>query len=120
MDFDSVNPHHLTNPCLSRRIGESYGKSSDMFSLGLTILFTAIGKRNDKKGYWDVLEETANYLEQFSPDVNCFSDHFHSFLGGCLDVDPLSRESANFLLGSSFIEFAVLGMDSFLNVLVDQ
>lgn len=98
----------------SRRIGESYGQSSDIFSLGLTILFTATGKRNEERSYWD------GFKEDKFPSAEYCSDHFQSFLSSCMDTNPQRRHSANVLLGNSFLKHAELGTDKFMEVLLDQ
>jgi len=103
--------------CLSRRIGESYGQSSDVFSLGLTILFTAIGKKSEERSYWDGVKE--DNCVQF-PNAQYCSDNFQSFLSSCMDTNPQRRHSANVLLENSFLKHAELGTDKFMEVLVDQ
>lgn len=103
--------------CLSRRIGETYGQSSDVFSLGLTIHFTAIGKSNEERSYWDGFKE--DDFVHF-PNAQCYSDHCQSFLSSCMDTNPQRRHSANVLLGNSFLKHAEMGKAKFMEVLVEQ
>ncbi|KAJ1463199.1 kinase-like domain-containing protein [Pelagophyceae sp. CCMP2097] len=86
--------------------GGSYSYASDVWSLGLSLLSTALGENpfagNAKSGYFDIL-----HAVQSSPapklDADKFSADFQHFIYRCLRKDPAERPGAADLLQCAFV-----------------
>jgi serine/threonine protein kinase len=85
--------------------GGNYGYGADVWSLGLTILTTALGKLplETEGGYWSVMacvrEEDAPTL----PQDGKWSDSFRDFLAQCLTKDENLRPTCAKLLEHPFV-----------------
>jgi len=68
-----------------RTRGETYDCSSDIFSLGLTLLSTALGTTQIRTGYWDLLSEGIGGATRcLHDDDDRWSDEFMEFIAECL------------------------------------
>lgn len=92
-----------------RITGGSYGFSSDIWSLGLTILTLANGKfpfdgrsTTAEGGYWGMMNAICD-LPPPLPDSSLFSESFINFIDRCLQKKDESRATADELLQSPFI-----------------
>lgn len=96
---------------------EFYSFSSDIWSLGLTLLTVADGKFplvvkdetvekgnvivGGPKGFWTMIQAIC---DQDPPEAGpSYSLHFNEFISSCLQKDPLMRGTASQLLESLFI-----------------
>ena len=87
-----------------RTRGETYDCSSDIFSLGLTLLSTALGTTQTRTGYWAVLSEGIEGVTRCLPDDDDrWSDEFREFISECLQVDPSKRPDTSMLIHHKFI-----------------
>ena len=90
--------------------GAKYGYSSDIWSLGLTVMTVALGKfpfeDAAEGGYWALLQALRDHDVMKVNDVmgqEVFSDDFQNFLDLCLKKDPDERPSAEELLKHPFV-----------------
>jgi len=93
--------------------GTKYSFSSDVWSLGLTLMTVALGKfpfeKEAEGGYWALLqalrgEEPVPPLNSYDLEEGVeFSDEFQDFLDLCLKKDPDERGSAAELLTHPFV-----------------
>jgi serine/threonine protein kinase len=90
--------------------GDNYNSISDIWSVGMSILEIAIGtypylQLTDAK-LTDVWSLSELIKERDAPKLpeGEFSSEFMSFIGACLDKDPLTRPSATDLLKHPFIQ----------------
>lgn len=90
--------------------GEGYGKSSDIWSLGITLMYfiTCKPQISDCTSYWGMLDA----LERHNPTIEergtakC-SNRLNDFLSMCLEKNPMRRPSVAQLLESDFILHAI-------------
>lgn len=78
-----------------RIAGQFYSYPSDIWSLGVSLLATALGENPyaKHKGYWDIAHAIKDLpLPQLNPDK--FSQDCCHFVYSCLQKDPLKRPSA--------------------------
>ncbi|KAL9261566.1 Mitogen-activated protein kinase kinase SIPKK-like protein [Drosera capensis] len=95
----AVGTYHYMSP---ERFSEStYGKRSDIWSLGLVLLECAIGRfpysPTDQEGGWsDHFSFMVTIVEQPPPQASpeMFSPEFCSFISSCLQKDPRKRLTA--------------------------
>ncbi|CAM9535021.1 unnamed protein product [Chrysoparadoxa australica] len=103
--FNYMSPERLS--------GHSYSCSSDIWSIGLTIMTCALGRfayheENDsghEGSYWDLLQ----VLQHGDPPElphDQFSPAMRDFLSCCLQKDPRDRSSARELLQHPFLQQA--------------
>lgn len=93
----SVSPERIN--------GQEYTYSADIWSLGLSILATALGRLPiDNHGFWSVMNcvNGANPLS-LPPEDDRWSVEFRDFLNICLQKDPKSRPSCEDLLRHKFV-----------------
>jgi len=98
----------LTYMSPERINGGEYGYSSDIWSLGLTILTTAMGKLpiDTEGGYWSVM---ACVRDDEAPALDAdpkWSEQFRDFLSKCLTKDEGGRPSCKELLEHPFVSSA--------------
>lgn len=91
-----------------RLLGQLYNYSSDIYSLGLTIMATALGKGpSSSGGYWSLITHLEDDDSKQSPslpsDDDRWSEDFRDFLNLCLKKDPQDRPAADTLLTHKFI-----------------
>lgn len=91
-----------------RIAGKGYSFASDIWSFGLTLLTTALGRfpLDTSGGYWGLLNlllDEAMPLPLPDPEGGPFSPEFSSFIAACLQRDPAKRPSARELLHHPFI-----------------
>jgi len=91
--------------------GGDYGMKSDVWSLGLSLLTTSIGKIpiNTKGGYWGVMacirDEDPPSLPA-NDDNTTWSDDFRDFIGRMLRKDDKERPSCREMLTHPFLKKA--------------
>jgi len=88
-----------------RLLGKPYDHSSDMYSLGLTMMATALGKGPTSSGYWSLIPdlEVDNRQPPSLPmDDDCWSDELRNFLTLCLKNVPEERPNSDMLLNHNF------------------
>ncbi len=91
--------------------GRDYTFSSDIWSLGLTLLTVALGKIpiDQQGGYWSILHSVRDSAPPVVPDDGRFSDDFKDFIALCLKTRPEDRKSCAELLEHPF---AIRGMSA--------
>ncbi len=90
--------------CPERIEGETYSFTSDMYSLGLTIATTALGKSERRSSYWDTLKiGPKESRDPFPLSDDRWSKNIRSFISLCLQVDPADRPNAKLLLQHEFV-----------------
>ena len=104
----------LTYMSPERINGEEYSYKSDVWSLGLTILTTALGKLpiETEGGYWSVM---ACVREDEPPTLDNdpkWTEEFRDFISKCLTKDQAQRPSCKNLLSHSWITAAQDSYDS--------
>jgi serine/threonine protein kinase len=85
--------------------GEAYSYSSDVWSLGLSLLTTALGKLplDTKGGYWSVLHAIRDAEPPCLPQSQQWSKEIRSFINACLTKDPRARPDCAALLLHPFV-----------------
>jgi serine/threonine protein kinase len=86
--------------------GEAYSYSSDVWSLGLSLLTTALGKLplDTKGGYWSVLHAIRDTEPPCLPlSQQWWSPEIRSFIDACLTKDPRARPDCAALLLHPFV-----------------
>jgi serine/threonine protein kinase len=86
--------------------GEAYSYSSDVWSLGLSLLTTALGKLplDTKGGYWSVLHAIRDTEPPCLPlSQQWWSPEIRSFIDACLTKDPRMRPDCAALLLHPFV-----------------
>ncbi len=91
---------------IGRAKGEEYGFSSDLFSLGLTILFTALWDNLGlpQQGYWNTLSERLeeDFLKRLL--INCsFKVELHEIISRLLNTNAHVRADARSMLRDDII-----------------
>jgi serine/threonine protein kinase len=111
--FDAAGSFVGTAPYMSpeRITGGQYSYSSDVWSLGLTLLECAIGRYPypQPRGYIDLHQNIVNLDAPAVPRDAGWSLQFAHFVSLCLDKDPNSRPSAFDLLAHPFISMHASG-----------
>lgn len=91
-----------------RLLGKPYDHSSDIYSLGLTMMATALGRDPTSTGYWSLMTdiEADNRHPQSLPmDDNRWSEELRDFLNLCLKKDLEERPTTCTLLTHNFITY---------------
>ena len=85
--------------------GRDYSFSSDVWSLGLTLLSLALGKLplNTSGGFWSILHSIRDSAPPSLPDDDKWSPEFRDFISQCFRHDPLLRPSCAQLLTHPFV-----------------
>ena len=88
--------------------GEPYNRSSDIWSLGLTVLSAALGHYPLQSGFFEVVlrfkqSEEAQSIILNEPKFNKMSSTFQDFILLCCRLDPSHRPDVNELLKHDFI-----------------
>ncbi|CAM9203302.1 unnamed protein product, partial [Hapterophycus canaliculatus] len=88
--------------------GDEYSYSSDVWSLGMTVLTTALGRLpvETSKGYWGVLHSIRDADAPTLPADGPWSEEFREFVRLCLEKDPERRPECSALLETVFIRRA--------------
>lgn len=90
--------------------GEKYGKVSDIWSLGISLLVLITGRSPfaEVRGFWNILDS----FQKGAPSITMrgtatCSSELNDFLDMCLLRDPAERPDATSLLQSRFIQNAI-------------
>ncbi|CAM9437057.1 unnamed protein product, partial [Laminaria digitata] len=85
--------------------GDSYSFSSDVWSMGMMLLTTALGKLplETKNGYWGVLHSIRDADAPTLPKDGSWSPEFREFIALCLEKDPARRPDCSTLMETAFI-----------------
>ena len=86
--------------------GQEYSFSSDIWSLGLTLITVALGKMpfDTKGGYWSILHSIRTFQASvYFLGCEKFSPEFCDFISLCLKQNPLERPNCLELLKHPFI-----------------
>jgi serine/threonine protein kinase len=104
----------LTYMSPERINGGEYGFASDVWSLGLTILTTAMGKLpiDTEGGYWSVMACVREDQPPSLDDDPKWSEQFRDFLSKCLTKDVELRPTCKQLLEHPFVASADDSYDS--------
>jgi len=91
-----------------RLAGNGYSYPSDIWALGITLVFLATGhhpfsKLNDKASFWDVLKCIEEEEPPTLPADRLHSASFRSFLAQCVCLAPEARATVRDLLAHPFI-----------------
>ncbi len=90
--------------CPERIEGETYSFTSDLYSLGVTVATTALGKSERRSSYWDTLKiGSKTSRDPFPLSDDRWSENIRGFISLCLQVDPADRPNARDLLKHEFI-----------------
>lgn len=104
--------HRFVGSCAymspERLCGKAYGTSSEVWSLGLTILATALGRHpfSELNGYWEQLNFFENESIPLLGPHNLppgSSSAFLDFISACVKRDPAERLSVAALLAHPFL-----------------
>lgn len=89
--------------------GEAYSYASDVWSLGLSLLTTALGHLplDTKGGYWSVYSAIRDAAPPTLPASEAWSPALRSFIDLCLTKDPSKRPSCAELLEHQFVKGVV-------------
>ena len=90
--------------------GREYSYSSDIWSLGLTLLTLALGRLplNTSGGFWSILHSVRDSAPPALPDDGRWSAEFRDFIMQCLRQDASLRPTCSQLLRHPFILKAVV------------
>jgi hypothetical protein len=85
--------------------GGDYSFSADVWSLGLTVLTTALGRLplETEGGYWSVMACVREEEPPTLPEGGAWSDGFRDFLAQCLTKDEAARPTCAQLLAHPFV-----------------
>ncbi|CAM9812240.1 unnamed protein product, partial [Phaeothamnion confervicola] len=85
--------------------GEAYSYPSDVWSMGLSLMTTALGRLplDTKGGYWSVLHAIRDSEPPELPADGSWSEEFRSFTHACLQKDPAKRPGCEALLRHPFV-----------------
>ncbi|CAM9775146.1 unnamed protein product, partial [Ectocarpus sp. 12 AP-2014] len=88
--------------------GDEYSYSADVWSLGMMMLTTALGRLpfETKKGYWGVLHCIRDVDAPTLPADGPWSSEFREFLRLCLEKNPERRPTCCALMEAAFIRRA--------------
>ncbi|CBJ26035.1 Mitogen-activated protein kinase kinase (MAP2K) [Ectocarpus siliculosus] len=88
--------------------GDEYSYSADVWSLGLMMLTTALGRLpfETNKGYWGVLHCIRDADAPTLPADGPWSSEFREFLRLCLEKNPERRPTCSALMETAFIRRA--------------
>ena len=95
--------------------GDQYNYSSDIWSLALTIMTTALGKPPSplSDGYWSVLDCHMNDDPLIPKNDDRISPLLMDFLASCLQRDPKCRPSSDMLLQHPFVQKGAFYFDKY-------
>ncbi|CAN0475795.1 unnamed protein product, partial [Ectocarpus sp. 8 AP-2014] len=85
--------------------GDEYSYSADVWSLGMMMLTTALGRLpfETNKGYWGVLHCIRDADAPSLPADGPWSSEFREFLRLCLEKNPERRPTCSALMETAFI-----------------
>lgn len=88
--------------------GQDYSYSSDVWSVGLSLMTIALGRMpiESKGGFWALLSNIRDAPPPELPKDGHWSDDFRRFLARCLQHDPAKRATAFELLQDPFLSRA--------------